>query len=74
MRSLHKCSRMNTNKTSPALEIVTLPIGNGWRVRISDGQRMQFVAGFEAQSKAEEWARNSARTWLDKLKTLPERL
>jgi len=65
---------MNTNQTAPAFEIVTMPIGNGWRVRISDGQRMQFVGGFEAQAKAEEWVRKSSRAWLDTLKSLPERL
>jgi len=65
---------MSTNQIPPALEIVTLPIGNGWRVRISDGQRMQFVGGFDARAKAEDWVRNSSRDWLDKLKTLPERL
>lgn len=65
---------MNTNQPAPAVEIVTMPIGNGWRVRISDGRRMQFVGGFDAKAKAEEWARNSAHAWLDTLKTLSERL
>ncbi len=51
-----------------------MPIGNGWRVRISDGQHMQFVSGFEAKSKAEEWVRNSSHAWIDSLKTLAERL
>jgi hypothetical protein len=64
---------MNTSP-APTFEIVTMPIGNGWRVRITDGQRMQFVGGFEAKAKAEEWVRNSSRSWLDALKTASERL
>lgn len=65
---------MNTNPETPAFEIVTMPIGNGWRVRISDGQHMQFVSGFDAKSSAEEWVRNSSPAWLDNLKTITERL
>ena len=42
------------NPATPPFEIVTMPIGKGWRVRISDGQRMQFVSGFDAKAKAEE--------------------
>ena len=40
---------MNTSPTSPSFEIVTMPIGNGWRMRMCDGQRLQFVGGFEAR-------------------------
>ena len=65
---------MNTSPASPSFEIVTLPIGNGWRVRISDGRHLQFVSGFDAKSNAEEWVRNSSSAWLDKLKTITERL
>lgn len=65
---------MNANQAAPMLEVVTMPIGNCWRVRISDGQRMQFIGGFEAQAKAEEWIRTSSGAWLDTLKHLPERL
>ena len=65
---------MNASPTSSTIEIVTLPIGNGWRVRISDGRHLQFVSGFDAKSHAEEWVRNSSPTWLDKLKTITERL
>jgi hypothetical protein len=65
---------MNTSTVSPTLEIATMPIGNGWRVRISDGRRLQFVSGFEAKSAAEEWVRNSSHAWLAKLKTIVERL
>ena len=51
-----------------------MPIGNGWHVRIFDGQRMQFISGFEAKASAEEWVRNSSHAWLDALKTAAERL
>jgi len=65
---------MNANPATPSFEIVTMPIGNGWRVRISDGSRMQFVSGFEAKAMAEEWVRSSSHAWLDTLKTASERL
>lgn len=65
---------MNTSPATHAFEIVTIPIGNGWRVRISDGRQLQFVSGFDARSKAEEWVRSSSPAWLDKLKTIAERL
>ena len=71
---LHTCLAMNTSQAFPSFEVVTLPIGNGWRVRISDGRHLQFVSGFDAKSHAEEWVRNSSPTWLDKLKTITERL
>ena len=51
-----------------------MPAGNGWRVRISDGQHLQFVSGFDAKSQAEEWVRSSSSAWLDRLKTTAERL
>ncbi|MDP2410314.1 MAG: hypothetical protein Q8M26_08510 [Pseudolabrys sp.] len=65
---------MNTNPAALTLEIVFLPIGNGWRVRISDGNHLQFISGFETQSDAEQWVRTSARAWLAKLETVAERL
>jgi hypothetical protein len=65
---------MNTRPASASFEIVTLPIGNGWRVRIADGEHLQFVIGFDASGNAEERGRASSRTWLDRLKTLAERL
>jgi len=70
---------MNTRPAAPTFAVVTMPIGNGWRVRISDGRRLQFVSGFDAKnfdakSNAEEWVRCSAHGWLDKLKTISERL
>lgn len=65
---------MNTNPATPIVEIITLPIGDGWRVRISDGQRLHFVSGFAAKSAAEEWARHSARAWLANLRAFAERL
>lgn len=65
---------MNTRPASSTLEIVTLPIGNGWRVRITDGRHLQFVSGFDAKSNAEEWVSSSSSPWLDKLKTITERL
>jgi hypothetical protein len=65
---------MNTSSASSSFEIVTLPIGNGWRVRISDGRHLQFVSGFDAKSHADEWVRNSSSTWLTKLKRIAERL
>ena len=65
---------MNPDSETPAFEIVTLPIGNGWRVRISDERRMQFVSGFDAKSSAEEWVRSSSPAWLDTLKNATERL
>ena len=65
---------MSTNPAPATLEIATMPIGNGWRVRISDGQRLHFVSGFDAKSAAEEWVNNSSRAWLAKLGTLVERL
>lgn len=65
---------MNTNPATPTVEIVTMPIDNGWRVRIADGRRLQFVSGFEAKSDAEQWARHSAHAWLTKLRTIVEHL
>lgn len=65
---------MNTNPAASAFEIVTLPIGNGWRVRIADGRRLQFVGGFDDKRAAEDWARRSSSTWLAKLKTIADRL
>jgi hypothetical protein len=65
---------MNTNPPPATLEVVTMPSGNGWRVRIADGQRLQFVSGFAAKSAAEEWVRSSSRAWLAKLPTIVERL
>lgn len=65
---------MNMSPASPTFEIVTLPIGNGWRVRITDGRHLQFVSGFDAKSKAEEWVRSSSTIWLDSLKHAIERL
>ncbi len=65
---------MNTSPASPSFEIVTMPAGTGWRVRISDGQRMQFVSGFDARVTAEEWVRSSSHAWLDTLKNAAERL
>jgi hypothetical protein len=50
---------MNTNPAPATLEVVTMPSGNGWRMRIADGQRLQFVSGFDAKSAAEEWVRSS---------------
>ena len=65
---------MNTHPAAPAVEVVTMPIGNGWRVRIADGRRLQFVSGFEAKRDAEQWAHTSAHAWLTKLKTIVEHL
>ena len=65
---------MNANPAPATPEIITLPIGDGWRVRISDGQRLQFVSGFDAKSSAEEWVRTSSHAWLDTLKNATERL
>lgn len=65
---------MNANRSSTNLEVVTMPIGNGWRVRISDGQRLQFVGGFDAKAAADEWVRRSSAGWLAKLKDITERL
>jgi hypothetical protein len=65
---------MITNPASATLDIVTLPIGDGWRVRIFDGHRLQFVGGFEAKSAAEEWVRHSARAWLANSREFAERL
>jgi hypothetical protein len=65
---------MNTNPATADFEIVTLPIGKGWRVRISDGRHLQFIGGFDAKDRADEWVRTSSSNWLDKLKTLTDRL
>jgi hypothetical protein len=65
---------MNTNPATPAVKIVTMPIGNDWPVRISDGRRLQFVSVFEAKSSAEAWVRNSSHAWLNKLRTIAEHL
>lgn len=65
---------MNTRPASSTFEVVTLPIGNGWRVRITDGRHLQFVSGFDAKNNAEEWVRNSSSGWLDKFKAITERL
>jgi len=65
---------MNPHPATPTVEIVTMPIGNGWRVRIADGRRLQFVSGFEAKSDAEQWAHTSAHAWLTKLRTIVEHL
>ncbi|MBI3704783.1 MAG: hypothetical protein HY244_13295 [Rhizobiales bacterium] len=65
---------MNTNSAAPSFEIVAMPIGSGWRVRISDGQSMHFVSGFDAKSQAEEWVRSSSTAWLKTIKNAPERL
>jgi len=65
---------MNTNPATPTVEIVTMPIGNGWSVRIAGGRRLQFVSGFEAKSDAEQWAHTSAHAWLTKLRTIVEHL
>jgi hypothetical protein len=73
-RNFAYCRAMNTSPAVPTFEVVTMPIGNGWRVRISDGRHLQFVSGFDAKSHAEEWVRCSAHAWLDKLKTISERL
>jgi hypothetical protein len=65
---------MNTNPATADVEIVTLPIGGGWRVRIYDGRHLQFIGGFDAKDRAEEWVRISSATWLSRLKNLAERL
>ncbi len=73
-KNLAYISTMNTSPASPRFEIVTMPTGAGWRVCISDGQRMQFVSGFDARTTAEEWVRRSSHAWLDTLKNAAERL
>lgn len=70
---------MNASPVTTEFEIVTLPLGKGWRVRISDGRHLQFIGGFDANDRAEEWVHTSSSTWLDKfrldkLKTLTDRL
>ncbi len=65
---------MSAGPTSPSFEIVAVPVGNGWRVRISDGVRMQFVSGFDGKAAAEEWITSSAPAWLAALQTAAERL
>ena len=69
---------MNTHPATPNVEVVTMPIGNGWRLRIADGCRLQFVSGFEAKSEAksdaEQWAHTAAHAWLTKLRTIVEHL
>ena len=65
---------MNTGTVGKIFEITTTPIGDGWRVRIADGRRLQFVGGFEAKSDAEQWAHKSAHAWLIKLRTIVEHL
>jgi hypothetical protein len=60
--------------SAPAVELVTMPMHNGWRVRISDGTHLQFVSGFAAKHDADEWIRRSSQSWLAKLNTIAERL
>lgn len=65
---------MNENRSSASFEVVTLPIGNGWRVRIADGERLQFIGGFDAKTAADDWVRRFAAGWLTKLKDFGGRL
>lgn len=65
---------MNANQATGGFEVVTLPIGNGWRVRISDGRHLQFVGGFEDKDHADDWVRRSSSAWLAKLKTIARSL
>jgi hypothetical protein len=65
---------MNNAAATTTLEVTTLPMRNGWRVRITDGKHLQFVSGFEAKRDAEEWVRRSSQSWLAKLSTVADRL
>jgi hypothetical protein len=65
---------MNTSAPRPTIEIVPLPIGGGWRVRIDDGRHLQFVSGFAARSDAEEWISSAAQAWLATLSQINGRL
>ena len=71
---LHTCLAMHANPATGGFEILVLPIGNGWRVRISDGQHLHFVGGFDAEDKANEWVRNASSAWLAKRKKATEHL
>ena len=72
----HNCivALMNMSAVDAIPEISTMPIGSGWRVRIWDGQRLQFIGGFDAKSEAEEWVRKAMPSWLKKLQTAADRL
>ena len=59
---------MSANPAPANLEVVTLPIGNGWRVRISDGQRLQFVGSVDTKASAADRVRHSSPAWLTRLK------
>jgi len=65
---------MNANQATSGFEVVTLPIGIGWRVRISDGRHLQFVGGFARKNDAEDWVRRSSSAWLAKLKKIADSL
>lgn len=65
---------MKAQLEKSGVEVTTMPIGNGWRVRIFDGRHLQFVSGFNTKRDAEDWIRKSSQLWLSNLDTLVDRL
>lgn len=71
----HQRSRSVSKATAnKAIEIIPIPIGDFWRVRIQDGERLQFVSGFAKRSEAEEWIKRGAARWLAGLQHSATRL
>jgi hypothetical protein len=41
-------------------------IGNGWRIVIElEGERRQYVGGFESERAAEHWIANELSNWIN---------
>jgi hypothetical protein len=64
---------MNAKPAPSNFGIVTLPIGNGRRVRIADGRRLQVLGGYGANSRTGDRPRPSPSGWLARLKKIAVR-
>ena len=65
---------MSSDRPSITPELVAVPSGDGWRVRILSEGRLQFIEGFDTKSSAEEWIRAAASDWIAKVAAFKERL
>jgi len=51
-------------------EVVPTTAGDGWRVRITERDRTQYISGFDSQEQAASWIAQEAEAWLGKLKRI----
>jgi hypothetical protein len=49
-------------------EVEPTRAGDGWRVRIIERDRTQFINGFDSREQATRWIALEAGTWINKIR------